>query len=204
MTRPGWRDPRLWVGVVLVAGSVVLGARVLASADDTVRVWAAASDLPAGTLVADADLTPTSVRFTQPESLAGYLRVEDPISADLRLGQPVAAGDLVPVSVLGDARGAGLAEVPVAVDPEQVPGSVGVGSVVDLYVVSSLDTPDAGVRSGPILTEVSVLDAPALDAGFGTTGRRQLVLAVPDDEVDDFFAILGSLDNPVLTVVRRE
>jgi hypothetical protein len=37
--RPGWRDPRLWIGVVLVAGSVVAGARLLAAADDTVQVW---------------------------------------------------------------------------------------------------------------------------------------------------------------------
>ena len=34
-----WRDPRLAVGVVLVAASVVVGARVLAAADDTVAVW---------------------------------------------------------------------------------------------------------------------------------------------------------------------
>src|SRR5690242_2876688 len=34
-TRPsGWRDPRLWVGVVLVTGSVVAGARILSAADD--------------------------------------------------------------------------------------------------------------------------------------------------------------------------
>ena len=38
--RPAWRDPRLWIGIVLVAASVVVGARVLAAADDTVQVWA--------------------------------------------------------------------------------------------------------------------------------------------------------------------
>ena len=31
---PGWRDPRLWVGVVVVAGSVLLGARVVGAADE--------------------------------------------------------------------------------------------------------------------------------------------------------------------------
>ena len=46
--RPGWRNPRLLLGLVLVAGSVVLGARLLAAADDTVGVWAVARDLPAG------------------------------------------------------------------------------------------------------------------------------------------------------------
>ncbi|HRK48490.1 MAG TPA: hypothetical protein PK324_22875, partial [Nocardioides sp.] len=46
--RSGWRDPRLWVGVVLVAVSVVVGSRTLAAADDTVQVWAAAADLGVG------------------------------------------------------------------------------------------------------------------------------------------------------------
>jgi len=30
--RPGWRNPRLLLGIVLVAGSVILGARLLATA----------------------------------------------------------------------------------------------------------------------------------------------------------------------------
>src|SRR5204862_159603 len=49
--RPGWRAPRLWIGIVLVAACVVVGARVLAAADDTVQVCAAAGHLGAGQLV---------------------------------------------------------------------------------------------------------------------------------------------------------
>ena len=45
LRNPSWRDPRLWVGVALVLVSVVAGARLLASADDTVGVWSASSDL---------------------------------------------------------------------------------------------------------------------------------------------------------------
>ena len=35
--RPGWRNPRLLIGLALVAGSVLVGARLVAAADDTVR-----------------------------------------------------------------------------------------------------------------------------------------------------------------------
>ena len=51
----GWRDPRLWVGVVLVVGSVVVGARVLATADDHTSVWVAARDLAPGTVIGMID-----------------------------------------------------------------------------------------------------------------------------------------------------
>src|SRR5687768_11311810 len=50
-TRPGWRDPRLWVGILIVAVSVVAGARLLAAADDTVTVWTAVRDMGAGDTV---------------------------------------------------------------------------------------------------------------------------------------------------------
>jgi len=48
---------------VLVAASVVVGARVLAAADDTVQVWAAARDLGAGQRVEADDLVAQRVRF---------------------------------------------------------------------------------------------------------------------------------------------
>ena len=61
---PGWRDPRLWVGIVLVTGSVVAGARLLSGADDMTSVWSASADLVGGqTLTAD-DLVATRVSTT--------------------------------------------------------------------------------------------------------------------------------------------
>ncbi len=205
--RPGWRDPRLWIGVVLVAGSVVAGARLLAAADDTVRVWAAASDLGAGDRLTEDDLVPARVRFADDGTLAGYFTVDDELPADLQLLHGLAAGDLVPRAAVGSAAETGLVEVPIAVDPEQVPPSVEAGAVVDVYVVAAPD-PDGDPESpppsdGPALTGVAVVDAPPLAESFGTSGRRQLVLAVAEADAAPFFALLGRYDTAVLTVVRR-
>ena len=46
---PGWRDPRLWIGVAIVAVSVVVGSRLLAAADDSVAVWALPATWPPAT-----------------------------------------------------------------------------------------------------------------------------------------------------------
>lgn len=135
--RPGWRDPRLWIGVVLVAGSVVAGARLLAAADDTVQVWSAATDLGAGDRLTEDDLVATRVRFADAAALAGYLTVEAELPADLRLLHGLAAGELVPRAALGSSADTGLVEVPIAVEPEQVPPSVAAGAVVDVYVVAA-------------------------------------------------------------------
>jgi hypothetical protein len=196
-TRPGWRDPRLWVGVAIVAASVVAGARVLAAADDTVRVWAAASDMGAGDRVTSSDLVASRVRFADDDALEGYFTVDDELPADMQLSSGIAAGELLPRSSVGSATGSGLVELPIAVDPEQVPPSVDAGAVVDVYLVG------AATSHGPVLAEVTVVDAPAIAESFGTTGKRQLVLAVAEEDATAFFAALGRSDAPVLTVVRR-
>jgi hypothetical protein len=79
--------------------------------------------------------------------------------------------------------------------------------VVDVYVVApiSADTEAGGQPPppGPALTGATVVDAPELASSFGTSGKRQLVLAVPEADAPAFFALLARYDAPSLTVVRR-
>src|SRR3954468_16062952 len=60
---PRWLDLRLVLGVLLVLGSVLLGARVVSAADATVPVWAATGDLAPGTELTADDLVPVDVRL---------------------------------------------------------------------------------------------------------------------------------------------
>lgn len=205
--RSTWRDPRLWVGIVLVAGSVVLGARVLAAADDTVQVWAAAGDLGAGQRVEADDLVARRVRFADGDALSGYFTVDDPLPADLELTRSVGRGELLPRGAAGTPQQTGLVEVPIAVEPELVPPGIGPGDVVDVYVVAPISADaDGGSRpvpDGAALSAASVVDAPPPESSFGTSGKRQLVLAVPEADAPAFFALLAQYDAPSLTVVRR-
>jgi hypothetical protein len=206
--RSGWRDPRLWIGVVLVAASVVIGARVLAAADDTVQVWAAATDLGAGQRMDADDLVAQRVRFADDGALAGYFTVDDELPTDLELTRSVAAGELLPRSAVGAPADTGLVEVPIAVEPELVPPSVAPGDIVDVYVVAPLSAAADGQdqqppTAGPALTGATVVAAPELASSFGTSGKRQLVLAVPEADAPGFFALLARYDVPSLTVVRR-
>jgi hypothetical protein len=205
-TAPGWRDPRLWIGIVLVAVSVVAGARLLSAADDTVGVWAVAADVGPGDALSPDDLVATRVRFADTGDLAGYFTVDEPLPADLEVTRGVGAGELLPRTAVGSVGATDTLQVPVAVEAEQVPGSVGAGSVVDVYLVASAGAARArGAREvpGPALAAVTVLDAPPLAETFGTSGKRQLVLAVEEPEVRRFFRLLGALEGPVVTVVRR-
>lgn len=207
-TAPGWRDPRLWIGIVIVAVSVVAGARLMSAADDTVAVWSASADLGPGDRVGPEDLVATRVRFADTDDLAGYFTVDDELPADLELSRGVGAGELLPRAAVGPAGQSHTVELPIAVDAEQVPSSVDSGSEVDIWLVPS--AAGAGGRAArgaaghaPALSGVTVVDAPALEEGFSTSGKRQLVLAVDEEDAQRFFALLASTEDPVITVVRR-
>jgi hypothetical protein len=198
---PGWRDPRLWVGVAIVAASVLLGARVLAQADRSVSVWAARAELPAGGLVSPEDLVARRVRFLDSGDAELYLRADQPLPDVRALIRPVAAGELVPVAALGEAAGSGLLTVPLSVPALAVPPDVGPGALVDVWVTTEND---GGRRvSRPMLTEVVVLAAPAQRESFGVAGDRQLVLGVDDDQAEALGKTLAAVGTSSITVVGR-
>lgn len=203
---PGWRDPRLWIGVALVAASVVGGARLLAADDDTVSVWAVVADMGSGDQVTEDDLVARRVRFADSTDLERYYTVDDALPGDVELTRGVGQGELLPRGAVGSAADTDTLQVPISVATSRVPASVAAGSIVDIFIVAQPADPDADAPTGPgepALEAVTVVAAPALEESFGTAGERQLDLAVPEERAQAFFQLLNSLDNPVLTVVRR-
>lgn len=205
---PGWRDPRMWVGVAIVAVSVVAGARLVGAADESVPVWAVAEDMGAGDAVAADDLVAHRVRFVDPAHLDLYFPADEPLPADVQLVRGVGAGELLPRAAVGAASESGTVQLPVAVDAALVPPSVQSGSVVDVYVTAGDGSgeqagDERGASARPVLEGVTVIEAPPLDEGFAATGKRQLVLGISDDQAAAFFRAVGGLTTPVLTVLRR-
>ena len=198
---PGWRDPRLWVGVVLVTGSVVAGARLLAGADDMTAVWSASSDLVSGqTLTAD-DLTATQVRFDEGADEQRYLPVDDDLPAALTLDRPLAAGELVPASALGEEPDDGTVAVSIAVAAEHVPTGLVRGSRVDVWVIGEDRRQRAAAEL--VLGDVVILDAPVVSDSFASATSRQLVLAVPQDDEESLGLVLAASGDDRVRVVGR-
>ncbi len=204
-TTPGWRDPRLWVGVVLVTGSVVAGARILAGADDMTSVWAASSDLVAGqTLTAD-DLEATRVRFDEAADHDRYLGVDEELPAALTLTRPLSAGELVPAAALGEQAADDTVSLSIAVAPEHVPTDLVRGSRVDVWVVAdrTLAQRRGGAAAELVLGDVAVLDAPVVSDAFASATSRQLVLAVPEADEEQLGEVLAAVGDNRVRVVGR-
>lgn len=198
---PGWRDPRLWVGVVLVTGSVVAGARILAGADDMTPVWSASADLLAGEALTADDLVATRVRFDDAADRSRYLPVESELPADLTLTRPLATGELVPAAALGPEPTDDAVSVSIAVPAEHVPTDVDRGSRVDVWVIGQ----DRGRRVGAdlVLEDVLVLDAPVVSDAFAAATSRQLVLEVPAADEGPLAEVLAASGEDRVRVVGR-
>lgn len=203
---PGWRDPRLWLGVAIVAASMFAGSLVLGTSDHTVAVWAATEPLAAGHVLVPGDLTVRHVRFDDSGEAGRYLSADRQLPAGLRLSRAVGAGELVPRAAAGPGTTRDQRQVPVSVAPGQVPPSVGAGDLVDVYVRPSSRTgcADSGVCDGrPVVAAVTVLEAPAPGAELGTDGSRMLVLAMTGAQAQVFFRAVASVDDAAVTVVGR-
>ena len=127
------------LGVLLVLGSVLVGAKALAGADSAQQVWSATHDLAPGTVLAADDLTLTRVRLFG--SSGHYLAGPAPVGYVVLRG--VGRHELLPHDALtAPGPRAERREVTVPVGFGHLPTDLRAGDVVDLYA-----TPDD--RSAP-------------------------------------------------------
>lgn len=184
---------------MLVTASVVAGARLLAGADDTVRVWALVHEEGAGAHLGSGDLVVRRVRFADAADLDLYYPADEDLPGDLILAHTVGAGELLARSAVAAAGESDTVRVSIEVEPGRVDPDVHAGSVVDVY----LDDKGAGsgaATDGKALAGVTVLAAPPYDETYAVTGDRQLVLAVPRSQVERFERTRAAMQAPEINV----
>ncbi len=186
---PSWRDPRLLVGLLLVLGAVVLGARVVAAADDTSPYYAAARPLVPGDRVGPDDVRVVDVRL--PDSADGYVGARDPLAPGTVATRTVGEGELLPLAALGTQGDVALQ--PVGIPVEAAAPGLGTGAVVDVWV--ALPDPErAGSFLEPERTVQGATVAGVTDSGsaLGGTGGRTVEVLLEQDALAE---VLGALAN---------
>lgn len=186
---PRWLDLRLVLGVLLVLGSVLLGARIVGAADATVPVWAAAGDLAPGTELTADDLVAVDVRL---DATALYL------SAGTRpegyvLARAVRDGELVPRSALEDP--AEQVELALPVQAGYVPAGLERGQVIDVYAVADPAAGAVGIADGSVTLVVRHATVQAI------SGRSDGVLSTPTTAVQVVVSVPTGRAGDVLTAI---
>ncbi len=209
LAAPGWLDGRLVLGVLLVLVSVVVGARVLSSADRSTLVYAVTKDLAAGSVLQDGDLERVRVRLF--DNAGAYVAAGDPpLGYVVRRG--IGSGELLPREALDlPERDVDYREVTVAVEAGHLPPGLGHAAQVDVWVTAEAagepDAAPAGSRPEDelelelrgaqlVLQGVTVLDV-RLDGGaFSGSTSIPVVLQVRPSEVAGLVSAmsLGRID----------
>jgi hypothetical protein len=197
---PRWLDLRLVLGVLLVLGSVLLGARVVSSADATVPVWAVTGDLAAGTRLEARDLRAVDVRLG--DAADAYLSTSTRPEGRT-LGRAVRAGELLPRAAL-DATSE-LVQLALPVQSGYVPPGLDRGQVVDVYAVAGSAAGAAGVADGsvtPVVRKAPVAAISGRSQGVLSTPTTaiQVVVSVAADDAPDVLAAIGG--RPLVVVVH--
>lgn len=203
----GWRDPRMIVGVVIVAVCVLLGARVLAGADDSVAVWGLRHDVVAGASLGPGDLVPVRVHFAG-GGAERYLTAASGPAPHGTAAHDLAAGELLPRSAVAADDGPALVEVPLSVAPDDLPASVRRGAVVDVWVTPKVAAAgDDRARAHLALDDVVVVAVTASGDSLAPRTTRQVIVGVDaaraDGGSDDLADALGQLADGRVVITRQ-
>lgn len=184
LKRPGWTDPRLLIGMVLIAIAVVATSSIVANADTTEAVLAARGTLTPGTVLTEANVVVVHVRVGE-----NYIPADDAPWGQV-VTRVVGPGELVPAEALADPEDfdsrpvAVMATVPLAEGIER-------GAVVDVWVTSEgAFGPDSILVAGGLVVD-------QVDRGsgaFASGGTETVYVIVEAHDVGDFLAALNGQD----------
>lgn len=186
LRRPGWRDPRLLIGVVLVALAVALGAWTVGQADRTAPVLVAHGVLTPGQPLSGERVRVMRVHLADASK---YLTPDESLPTGAVITRTVGDGELIPRSSVGDADGLGLRPIAVQVEATLAEG-VRPGARVDLWFTPDRDSIAAGAAPHAVAEGLTVVEVGKDTGSFSISSGTTVQVLVPIAQLP---AVLGAL-----------
>lgn len=196
-----WRDPRLLIGVLLVLGSTILGARAVAAGDDRVEYWALDGAVAPGDQVSADDMVAVRVHLSSSVA-SNYIRADEELAApldDLQWGEAGSDGSLVERSALVPKATAGRSQLPLSVAAGASPADLARGDLVDVWVGPGPgdDAKDEAVR---VLEGVRIVESGDDAAATGGALAQTVLVDVADSELRG--EVIATVSSGHVTLVR--
>lgn len=188
--KPRWRDPRLGVGILLVAVSVALGGWVFAQADKTYPVYVARQTTTVGQQLSDADLELVDVNLGSAQKI--YLSPQDPINDGgngVVFLRSVPQGELIALDALGPVHELSMRPVSITVTN---PTPLNPGDVVDLWVMVEDFTGTVEHEPELVAQGLHVSAVADEETLFASTSAHVVHVLVEEDDVGRVLGAIGS------------
>jgi hypothetical protein len=157
----------------LLIVSMFVGARVMASGEETVTLWRASSELASGSPLSGIEAVIVALNGAQEPYFRG------PVPPSGIVVRPIGAGEFIPSSALSVLPPADSRVVTVPVDPLHVAVGLNAGDQVDVWSSSQ----DVGSVLPPMLVLSGITVRAVASDVVGTGGEIGVVLLVPVTQV---------------------
>lgn len=194
--RPGWKDPRLALGAILVLASVAGTMYLIGAMHETTTVYVARSNITLGEQLTEENLKTQEVQLG--DTVGKYLHPASGLDKNSRVNTFVSAGELIPVtsvtqSELGSRR-------PINVDlPADLTSSIAPGSFVDVWIAKK----ESGGNSYGVPEKLSsmVEVAARVESGGGLVDRQgtNLELLVEPNQLEPLLQALAN-DSRIIVI----
>lgn len=189
-------DPRLVIGIVLIAASTFGVWTLVSGLDDGVEVYVATETLTPGTHIRADDLATESVRLGA--SASHYLTEGEFPEGGLVVARTIDAGELVPNAAVDETDRTGLATV-VVPSRGPLPAGVGPGTRVDVWTANEAEH---GYEPPTVLVSGAEIAGVIESEGMVSTGGTSVELLVPREKVAALLGALASADAIDLVTAR--
>ncbi len=170
-----WSDIRLWLGVSILIGSMFIGARVMATGEETVTLWRTSSELAVGSTLTGVEAVVVALNGAQEPYFQGLIQPSGTVA------RPIGAGEFIPSEAISALPPADSRVVTVSVDPLHVAIGLSAGDQVDVWSSAQ----DSGSALPPTLVLSGLTVREVASDVVGTGGEIGVVLLVPVAQVSD-------------------
>jgi SAF domain len=191
-------DPRLIIGVVLIAGSTTGVWALVSGFDDSIEVYVARDTITAGSPVDADDLAVESVRLGS--STERYLLAEnDAVGSGLVATRTVQAGELLPRSAVDAADRTGLSVV-VVPSRGPLPSDLSAGDRIDVWSAKALER--GSFEPPKVLISDAEIAGIVESEGMVQSDGVSVELLVPREKVAALLEALAAADAIDLVAAR--
>lgn len=175
---PGWRDPRLIVGVILVVLSVTGVVALIQSMDARQGYWAASVDIVPGAQASAEDFH--IVQASMSESADQYWIADEQLPPNFLVSSTIRQGEFLPVQDVAESDPDGRQQVGVRVS-QDMPSAVTIGSRADAWVAVASDDGRGFEEPTKLISNAEVVGLDDNSSAFAAADTTTVYLMLSED-----------------------
>ena len=177
---PGWRDPRLLIGLLLVALSVTGVVALVQTVDERQGYWAASTDIVPGAQVTAEDFH--IVQASMSESSDHYWVADQELPTEFLVSSTILKGELLTQRQVAESDPDGRQQVGVRVS-EDMPASVTTGSRVDVWVAAAREDGRGYEEPTKMISNAEVTGTDTNTSAFAAANTTTVYVMLAQDAV---------------------